>query len=62
MARSLEISRSIKVENLPAVCANDFLELYFDKWGGAVEKLDTIPDEQAAIVTFHDQEGTLLVL
>ncbi|XP_017345057.1 protein mono-ADP-ribosyltransferase PARP14 [Ictalurus punctatus] len=57
MARSLEISRSIKVENLPAECANDFLELYFDKWGGAVEKLDTIPDEQAAIVTFHDQEA-----
>ncbi|XP_053501931.1 protein mono-ADP-ribosyltransferase PARP14-like [Ictalurus furcatus] len=56
-ARALEKSKSVKVENLPAQCPEDLLELYFDNWGGMVERIDTIPDEQAAIVTFHDQEG-----
>lgn len=56
-ARALEKSKSVKVENLPAQCPEDLLELYFDKWGGMVERIDTIPNEQAAIVTFHDQEG-----
>jgi len=33
------------------------LELYFEKWGGPVEEVTTIPAEQAAIITFEEEEG-----
>lgn len=61
VARALEISRSVKVDNLPDQCSEELLELFFDKWGGAVDKINTTPDEQAAIITFHNHEGKLFV-
>ncbi|MCI4387957.1 hypothetical protein PGIGA_G00080100 [Pangasianodon gigas] len=61
-ARRLEKSRSVKVENLPAQCAEEFLELYFEKHVGAVERIKAIADEQAAIVTFHDQQAVQKLL
>lgn len=56
-ARRLEKSRSVKVENLPATCKDDFLELYFEKHIGTVERIKAMADERAAIVTFKDQWG-----
>lgn len=61
-ARALEKSKSVRVENLPAQCPDDILELYFDKWGGEVERIDNIADEQAAIVTFHHLDGKVYIV
>ncbi|MCJ8742185.1 hypothetical protein PDJAM_G00079280 [Pangasius djambal] len=61
-ARRLEKSRSVKVENLPAQCSEEFLELYFEKHVGAVERIKAIADEQAAIVTLHDQQAVQKLL
>lgn len=60
--RELEHSRSIKVENLPPQHSVEVFELYFEKWGGDVEKISILTEEQAAIVTFKEQEGKNLVL
>ncbi|XP_047660503.1 protein mono-ADP-ribosyltransferase PARP14 isoform X2 [Tachysurus fulvidraco] len=55
-ARRLEKSRSVKVENLPARCHEQLLELYFEKHVGAVEGIKVIADEQVAIITFEDHQ------
>ncbi|GAA6082690.1 protein mono-ADP-ribosyltransferase PARP14 isoform X2 [Tachysurus ichikawai] len=55
-ARRLEKSRSVKVENLPAQCHDQLIELYFEKHVGAVEGIKVIADEQVAIVTFEDHQ------
>ncbi|XP_036450534.1 protein mono-ADP-ribosyltransferase PARP14-like isoform X2 [Colossoma macropomum] len=62
MGRALEKSRSVKVENLPGQTSTDLLELYFEKWGGAVKNITTVPEEQAAIVTFCKQQDAEKVL
>lgn len=56
-ARRLEKSKSVKVENLPAQCNEEFLALYFEKYIGAVKKVEAIADENVAIVTFQAQYG-----
>ncbi|XP_017345055.1 protein mono-ADP-ribosyltransferase PARP14 isoform X2 [Ictalurus punctatus] len=56
-ARRLETSRRVKVENLPAQCNDEFLELYFEKHVGKVESIKAMADEQVAIVTFSDQQA-----
>ncbi|KAI4878324.1 hypothetical protein NFI96_031569 [Prochilodus magdalenae] len=61
-SRPLENTRSIKVESLPAQGSTDLLELYFEKWGGAVEKITMIPEEQAAIVTLQQQQDVDRIL
>ncbi|XP_073686373.1 protein mono-ADP-ribosyltransferase PARP14 isoform X1 [Garra rufa] len=38
------------------------LELYYEKWGGPVEEVITIPSEQAAIITFKEEEAKERVL
>ncbi|XP_026129260.1 poly [ADP-ribose] polymerase 14-like isoform X1 [Carassius auratus] len=57
-ARALERSTCVRVEDLPAEANNNkmLLELYFEKWGGAVEDVITIPAEQAAIIIFKEEE------
>uniref|UniRef100_A0AAR2KZ26 RRM domain-containing protein n=1 Tax=Pygocentrus nattereri TaxID=42514 RepID=A0AAR2KZ26_PYGNA len=55
--RALEKSRSVKVENVPAEASKELLYLYFERWGGQVKDIITSPEEQAAIITFHGQEG-----
>ncbi|XP_062870054.1 protein mono-ADP-ribosyltransferase PARP14-like isoform X2 [Trichomycterus rosablanca] len=60
--RVLEQSRSVKVENLPPQCITEWLELYFEKWGGDVEKITIISEEHAAIVTFKEQEAAKKIL
>ncbi|KAL6472153.1 hypothetical protein MHYP_G00183410 [Metynnis hypsauchen] len=62
MGRSLEKSRSVKVENVPGQTSPDLLELYFEKWGGEVETITMIPAEQVAIVTFQNEEGIKRIL
>ncbi|XP_036450536.1 protein mono-ADP-ribosyltransferase PARP14-like [Colossoma macropomum] len=62
MGRALEKSRSVKVEHLPGQTSTDLLELYFEKWGGAVKNITTVPEEQAAIVTFCKQQDAEKVL
>lgn len=63
-ARALERSTSVRVENLPAEANNNkmLLELYFEKWGGPVEKVITIPSEQAAIIIFKEEEGKYICI
>ncbi|RXN29685.1 poly [ADP-ribose] polymerase 14-like protein [Labeo rohita] len=64
MAHALERSTCVQVEDLPAEANNDemLLELYFEKWGGPVEDVITIPSEQAAIITFKEEEAKVRVL
>ncbi|KAL7848452.1 hypothetical protein AOLI_G00231700 [Acnodon oligacanthus] len=62
MGRALEKSRSVKVENLPHQTSTDLLELYFEKWGGVLETVTMVPEEQAAIVTFCKQQDAEKVL
>ncbi|XP_016410796.1 poly [ADP-ribose] polymerase 14-like isoform X2 [Sinocyclocheilus rhinocerous] len=63
-ARALERSTSVRVENLPAEANNNkmLLELYFEKWGGPVVEVITIPSEQAAIIIFKEEEAKERVL
>ncbi|XP_052423134.1 protein mono-ADP-ribosyltransferase PARP14 [Carassius gibelio] len=63
-ARALERSTCVRVEDLPAEAKNDkmLLELYFEKQGGPVEEIITIPAEQAAIITFKGEEAKKRVL
>ncbi|KAK2871250.1 hypothetical protein Q8A67_023777 [Cirrhinus molitorella] len=63
-ASALERSTCVRVENLPPEANNNkmLLELYFEKWGGPVEEVITIPSEQAAIITLKDEEAKERVL
>ncbi|XP_077098953.1 protein mono-ADP-ribosyltransferase PARP14-like [Siphateles boraxobius] len=63
-ARSLERSTCVRVESLPAEANNNkmLLELYFEKWGGPVEEVITIPSEHAAIITFQEEEAKERIL
>ncbi|ROL54816.1 Poly [ADP-ribose] polymerase 14 [Anabarilius grahami] len=63
-ARALERSTCVWVENLPDEASKNkmLLELYFEKWGGPVEEIITIPSEQAAINTFMEEEAIDRVL
>ncbi|XP_073770751.1 protein mono-ADP-ribosyltransferase PARP14 isoform X2 [Danio rerio] len=63
-ARALERSTCVRVENLPAEINNKniLLELYFEKLGGPVQDVFTIPSEQAAIITFKEEEAKEKVL
>ncbi|XP_026198204.1 protein mono-ADP-ribosyltransferase PARP14-like isoform X2 [Anabas testudineus] len=54
-ARLLEEAKRIRVEDLPPTASKDLLEIYFDKY--LLDKIDMIPEEQAAIVTFSDPKG-----
>ncbi|KAF4108229.1 protein mono-ADP-ribosyltransferase PARP14-like [Onychostoma macrolepis] len=63
-ARALERSTCVRVEDLPAEANNNkmLLELYFEKWGGPVEEVITIPPEQAAIIIFKEEAAKERVL
>ncbi|NWX74712.1 PAR14 polymerase, partial [Alca torda] len=59
-ARCLELTRSVRVENIPPNTASDYITVYFEnkKNGGAqVVDVQQLPDEDAAIVTFSDHKG-----
>ncbi|XP_051767273.1 protein mono-ADP-ribosyltransferase PARP14 isoform X6 [Ctenopharyngodon idella] len=63
-ARTLERSTCVRVENLPDEAKNNkmLLKLYFEKWGGPAEEVITIPSEQAAIITFKEEEAKERIL
>ncbi|NWQ75376.1 PAR14 polymerase, partial [Columbina picui] len=59
-ARLLELTRSIRVENLPAGVSADFITLYFENariGGGPVSDIQLFPEENSAIITFCDHRG-----
>ncbi|KFO05311.1 Poly [ADP-ribose] polymerase 14, partial [Balearica regulorum gibbericeps] len=59
-ARCLELTKSIRVENIPPNISTDYITIYFEnkKNGGAqVVDVQQLPDEDAAIITFSDHKG-----
>uniref|UniRef100_A0A8C8SR85 Poly [ADP-ribose] polymerase n=1 Tax=Pelusios castaneus TaxID=367368 RepID=A0A8C8SR85_9SAUR len=64
-ARRLEVTKSIKAENVPPNISNDYLTVYFEskKNGGAqVSDVQLLPEENSAIITFHCHEDVNTVL
>ncbi|KFQ19412.1 Poly [ADP-ribose] polymerase 14, partial [Merops nubicus] len=59
-ARCLELTKSVRAENVPPDTPSDYITVYFEnkKNGGAqVVDVQQLPDEDAAIVTFNDHKG-----
>ncbi|NWW48269.1 PAR14 polymerase, partial [Pedionomus torquatus] len=59
-ARLLELTRSIKAENLPASISTDCISVYFQNpqnGGGPVSDVQLFSKKNAAIITFHDHKG-----
>lgn len=59
-ARLLEVTRSIKVENIPDNISTDYLTVYFENkrnGGGSVSDIQLFPEENSAIITFCDHKG-----
>ncbi|RXN00185.1 Poly [ADP-ribose] polymerase 14 [Acipenser ruthenus] len=56
-AKPLELTRSVKVENLSPNVSEDLLHLYFERTqngGGEVDGIKMLPKEQSAIISFQD--------
>lgn len=52
----------IKVENIPSGVLKDYLILYFESpkhGGGQVSSIQMSPEENSAIVTFCDHQGSV---
>lgn len=63
-ARLLELTQSIKVENLPAGVSADFITIYFENvrnGGGPVSDIRLFPEENSAIITFCDHKGNAVL-
>ncbi|NXU77573.1 PAR14 polymerase, partial [Oreotrochilus melanogaster] len=59
-ARCLELTKSIRAENIQPNISSDFITVYFEnKRNGNAHVVDVqqLPDEDAAIVTFSDHKG-----
>ncbi|NWS38481.1 PAR14 polymerase, partial [Probosciger aterrimus] len=64
-ARCLELTKSIRAENIPPNVHSDYITIYFEnkKNGGAhVEDVQQLPDEDAAIITFSDHKDVTNIL
>ncbi|XP_065527448.1 protein mono-ADP-ribosyltransferase PARP14 isoform X2 [Lathamus discolor] len=64
-ARCLELTKSIRAENIPPNIPSDYITVYFEnkKNGGAhVEDVQQLPDEDAAIITFKDHKDITNIL
>ncbi|XP_009867328.1 PREDICTED: poly [ADP-ribose] polymerase 14-like [Apaloderma vittatum] len=64
-ARCLELTKSVRVENITPDIPSDYIAIYFEskKNGGAqVVDVQQLPDEDAAIITFHDHKDVTNVL
>ncbi|XP_010156070.1 PREDICTED: poly [ADP-ribose] polymerase 14-like, partial [Eurypyga helias] len=64
-ARCLEVTRSIRAENIPPNTPSDYITVYFEnkKNGGAqVVDVQQLPDEDAAIITFSDHKDVTNIL
>ncbi|NXP65866.1 PAR14 polymerase, partial [Chloropsis cyanopogon] len=59
-ARLLELTQTIKAENLPEGVSTDYLTVYFESarnGGGPVSDVQLFPEESSAIITFCDHKG-----
>ncbi|NXB17231.1 PAR14 polymerase, partial [Rhagologus leucostigma] len=59
-ARLLELTQTIKAENLPDRISTDYLKVYFENarsGGGPVSYVELFPKENSAIITFCDHKG-----
>ncbi|NXJ90069.1 PAR14 polymerase, partial [Corythaixoides concolor] len=59
-ARLLELTQSIKAENIPASISTDYITVYFESarnGGGSVSDVQLLPEENSAIITFYDHKG-----
>uniref|UniRef100_A0A8C2UGW8 Uncharacterized protein n=1 Tax=Coturnix japonica TaxID=93934 RepID=A0A8C2UGW8_COTJA len=59
-SRLLEVTRSIKVENIPDNVSTGYLKVYFESTqngGGPVSDIRLFPEENSAIITFCDHKG-----
>ncbi|XP_053925815.1 protein mono-ADP-ribosyltransferase PARP14 isoform X2 [Cuculus canorus] len=64
-ARCLELTRSIRAENIPPNTASDYIAIYFEnKKNGDAQVVDVqqLPDEDAAIITFSDHKDVTNIL
>ncbi|KAG5833574.1 hypothetical protein ANANG_G00277340 [Anguilla anguilla] len=57
-ARTLEVTKSVKVDKIPPNVSTDYLQLYFEREGkGEVEEAIKLEDEQSALITFRHHTG-----
>ncbi|NWV96003.1 PAR14 polymerase, partial [Machaerirhynchus nigripectus] len=59
-ARLLELTNTIKAENLPDSISTECLKVYFENarsGGGPVSYVELFPEENSAIITFRDHKG-----
>ncbi|NWU88267.1 PAR14 polymerase, partial [Onychorhynchus coronatus] len=59
-ARVLELTQTIKAENLPESISPDYITVYFESarnGGGPVSDVQLFPEENSAIITFCDHKG-----
>ncbi|XP_010163290.1 protein mono-ADP-ribosyltransferase PARP14, partial [Antrostomus carolinensis] len=64
-ARLLELTQSIKAENIPETVSTDYITVYFESvrnGGGPVLEVQLFPDENSAIITFCDHKDVKTVL
>nr|XP_009942545.1 PREDICTED: poly [ADP-ribose] polymerase 14-like [Opisthocomus hoazin] len=64
-ARLLELTQSVKVENIPARVSTDYVTMYFESprnGGGPVSEVQLFSEENSAIVTFCDRKDLNTVL
>ncbi|KAJ6665482.1 hypothetical protein lerEdw1_003323 [Lerista edwardsae] len=64
-ARPLELTKMIKVENIPTDARKDFITLYFESsvyGGGEVSNIQMLPEEESAIITFCDDKAVQTIL
>ncbi|XP_062434814.1 protein mono-ADP-ribosyltransferase PARP14-like [Rhea pennata] len=64
-ARCLEVTESIRAENIPPNTSNDYITIYFEnKKNGSAQVVDVqqLPEEGAAIITFSDHKDVINIL
>uniref|UniRef100_A0A8D0HJ09 Poly [ADP-ribose] polymerase n=1 Tax=Sphenodon punctatus TaxID=8508 RepID=A0A8D0HJ09_SPHPU len=64
-ARPLEVTKSIKAENVPSGTSEDYVIVYFEhkkRGGGPVSSVQLLPEENSAVITFQHAEDVNTVL
>ncbi|XP_061464996.1 protein mono-ADP-ribosyltransferase PARP14-like isoform X2 [Rhineura floridana] len=64
-AHSLEVTKSILVENIPPGISRDFIFVYFEckkNGGGLVLDVNYLPEENSAMITFQDGKDVTTIL
>ncbi|NWU08682.1 PAR14 polymerase, partial [Cephalopterus ornatus] len=64
-ARCLELTKSIRAENIPPNTSSDYITIYFEnKRNGGAQVMDVqqLPGEDAAIITFSDHKDVTNIL